>query len=164
MDIFKGVALTSCFLGMAITIFDALYPSEKLEKQVKIIFSLIFLISITKPFFGGDISFPDIDSAVSASTDYYSSLNENTDDYFISSVENNISAALETALHEKNIYPEEIETSINISDGSSISINEVKITLCDMSLAEEAKRCIWDKTEKNVTVTVKEQPNDGANQ
>nr|MDE7289683.1 hypothetical protein [Oscillospiraceae bacterium] len=80
--------------------------------------------------------------------------------YFISSVESNISAALEGKLREKNIYPEEIETSINISDNGSISINEVKITLNDMSDSFEAKRCIIDETEEGVTVTVKEKEHD----
>lgn len=68
------------------------------------------------PIASGKISFPEIGDTVSVSAEHYESLNENTYEYFISSVERNISAALEGKLREKNIYPEEIETSINISD------------------------------------------------
>lgn len=156
MDNFRAIAVAACFLGIVITIFNSLYPSEKFAKQIKTIFSLIFILSIAKPIAAGKIEFPEIADTVSASTEYYSSLNDNTYSYFISSVESNISASLAGKLREKNIYPEEIETSINISDSGSISINEVKITLNDMADSFEAKRCIIDETEQGVTVTVKE--------
>lgn len=165
MENFRLIAFTACFLGIVITIFNSLYPSEKFIKQIKAIFSLIFILSIAKPIAAGKITFPEIGETVSASSDYYSSLNDNTYNYFISSVENNISAALEGKLREKNIYPEEIETSINISDNGSISINEVKITLNDMTDSFEAKRCIIDETEEgvNITVKAKERNNAGNN-
>lgn len=163
MDSFRSIAFTACFLGIVITIFNSLYPSDKFAKQIKTIFSLIFILSIAKPIVSGKISFPEIGDTVSASAEHYETLNDNTYKYFISSVENNISAALETKLHEKNIYPEEIETSINISENGSISINEVKITLNDMTESYEARRCIIDETESGVTVTVKEYNNAGNN-
>lgn len=162
MDSFRAIAFAACFLGIVITIFNSLYPSEKFTKQIKTIFSLIFILSIAKPIAAGKISFPEIGDTVSASTDYYSSLNDNTYNYFISSVESNISAALEGKLHEKNIYPEEIETSINISDNGSISINEVKITLKDMSDSFAARQCIIDETEEGVNVIVNEKEHDNA--
>lgn len=163
MDSFRAIAFAACFLGIVITIFNSLYPSEKFNKQIKTIFSLIFILSIAKPIAAGKITFPEIGDAVGASAEHYESINDNTYKYFISSVESNISAALEGKLREKNIYPEEIETSINISDNGSISINEVKITLNDMSDSFEAKRCIIGETEEGVIVIVKEkeQYNDG---
>lgn len=154
MDSFRAIAFAACFLGIVITIFNSLYPSEKFTKQVKTIFSLIFILSAAKPIAAGKISFPEIGETVSASSDRYTALNDNTYQYFISSVENNISESLAGKLREKNIYPEEIETSINISDNGSISINEVKITLKDMSDSFEAKRCIIAETEESVRVTV----------
>lgn len=166
MDTFRSIAFAACFLGIVITIFNSLYPSEKFSKQLKTIFSLIFILSIIKPITAGKITFPEIGDTVSASADHYASLNENTYKYFISSVERNISSTLSGKLREKNIYPEEIETSINISENGSISINEVKITLKDMSESFEAKQCITDETEQGVkiTVKVKEQNNAGNDQ
>lgn len=163
MDSFRAIALAACFLGIVITVFNSLYPSERFNKQIKTIFSLIFILSVAKPIVSGKLSFPDMGDTVSASSDRYEAINDNTYQYFISSVESNISKSLAGKLREKNIYPEEIETSINISDNGSISINEVKITLKDMSDSFEAKRCIIDETEESVKVTVKakERNNDG---
>ena len=161
MQTFRLIAMTACFLGIVITIFNSLYPSEKFSKQVKIIFSLIFILSVAKPVAAGRITIPEIGKTVSASSDYYSSLNDNTYDYFIRSVENNISSSLEAKLHEKNIYPEEIQTSINISEGSSISINEVIITLKDMTVSSVAAECIIAATEGEAKVTVKEFKDEG---
>ena len=161
MQTFRLIAMTACFLGIVITIFNSLYPSEKFSKQVKIIFSLIFILSIAKPIAAGKITIPEIGRTVSASSDYYSSLSDNTYDYFIRSVENNISASLAAKLHEKNIYPEEIQTSINISDNGSISINEVIITLKDMTASSETVQCITGVTEGEAKVTVKEFKDEG---
>ena len=161
MQTFRLIAMTACFLGIVITIFNSLYPSEKFSKQVKIIFSLIFILSIAKPIAAGKIDLPEIGETVSASSDYYSSLSDNTYDYFIRSVENNISASLEAKLKEKNIYPEEIQTSINISDSTSISINEVIITLKDMTVSSQAIECITEATEGEAKVTVKEFKDEG---
>lgn len=160
MESFRTISLTACFLGIVITIFNSLYPSEKFAKQVKVIFSLIFILSIIKPIAAGKLI--QTDYAVSASAERYEALGDSAYSYFLSSVENNISASLEAKLREKNIYPEEIETSINISDNGSITINEVKITLKDTAERSEAERCIKEATESNVTVTVKEQGNAGA--
>ena len=153
MEAFRLMAGTACFLGIVITIFSSLYPSDKFAKQMKMIFSLIFIISVIKPVAQGKFDFPEFSETVSASADYYSSLNDNTYDYFIRSVESNISFSLENALNEKNIYPREIQTSVNISDSGSISINEVKLVLEDMSEYPEAVKCIREAAESDVNVT-----------
>lgn len=160
METFRLISLTACFLGIIITVFNSLYPSEKFSKQVKIIFSLIFILSIAKPAAAGKFILPDIGETVSTSSDYYESLSDNAYEYFVSSVESNISASFEEKLREKNIYPEEIQTSINISEGGSISISEVIITVKNIGDTSEIKRCIADAAESGVTVTVKEYEDD----
>lgn len=156
METFRLIALTACFLGIIITIFNSLYPSEKFGKQIKIIFSVIFILSLVKPIALGGFTLPALSETVSASSDYYESLNDGAYDYFIASVESSINAALEDKLHEINIYPEEIETSINISDNGSISISEVKITLKDITESFSAKKCIAAAVGDGAAVTVKE--------
>lgn len=154
METFRAISLTACFLGIVITLFSTLYPSQKFAKQMKIIFSLIFLLSIIKPVVNGKLDFPDIGEAVSASTDYYREISDNTDEYFILAIESNISTTLTAELQAQNIYPEEIQTSINISENNSISISEVRIVLNDMTYSDEAKRCIIENTSEDVTVVV----------
>ena len=103
METFRLIALTACFLGIIITIFNSLYPSEKFGKQIKIIFSVIFILSLVKPIALGGFTLPALSETVSASSDYYESLNDGAYDYFIASVESSINAALKDKLHEINI-------------------------------------------------------------
>ncbi len=159
METFRTIAFTACFLGIAIAVFNSLYPSEKFAGQLKIIFSLIFILSVIKPIASGKTDIPEIAAAASASSgsaDYYSSMSDRADEYFIRSVENNISSVLESSLHEIEIYPEEIETSINISENYGISINEVKIVLNAQNAyeAEAVKHCVSDRIGSTAAVMV----------
>lgn len=155
METFRMISATACFLGIIITIFSRMYPSEKFEKQMKTIFSLIFLISILTPILNGRLQLPDISETVVASNAYYHEISVNTDEYFISSVEKNISIRLEAELNSENIFPLEIQTSVNISDNNSISINEVNVLMKDVELADEIKICVNDSVGKDVIVNVK---------
>ncbi len=153
METFKLISATACFLGIVITALSSLYPSEKFSKQMKMIFSLIFIISIVRPFASGKINFPEINENISANEEYYSEKNEEAYDYFVRSVEENINSSLEASLNEINIYPANIQTSINISENGSISINEVKLVLDDLNLLPDAEKCIRNAAKSNVTVT-----------
>lgn len=154
METFRSVALTACFLGIVIAVFSSLYPSEKFAGQIKIIFSLIFILCLAKPIAEGKLRLPEISETVAASSEYYSGLNANADEYFIKSVENNISTALEDCLREAEIYPLEIKTSINISDNYRISIREVEIMLDDPNDSEAARRCVSDRIGEDAAVSV----------
>lgn len=155
METFRMISATACFLGIVITVFSRMYPSEKFEKQMKTIFSLIFLISILTPVLNGKMQLPNISETIAASSSYYQEISVNTDEYFIKSIENNISNRLESELNSKNIFPLEIYTSVNISDNNSISINEVTILVTDVELAGEIKSCVNANVGQEVTVNVK---------
>ncbi len=154
METFRSISFTACFLGIVITIFNSLYPSEKFAKQLKITFSLIFILCLIKPVIDGSIEFPEISETVSASSEYYSELKDNADNYFIDSIENNISSSLKYYLEENGIYIEEIKTSINISENNSISINEVKVTIDNAENAEAVKKYLDKKTEGTANIIV----------
>lgn len=155
MATFQMISLTACFLGIVITVFSRLYPSEKFEKQMKTIFSLVFIISIVNPIAQKDLHLPDISETVTTSSDYYQSICENTDEYFIKALENNISANLKSELNKAEIYPLEIQTSVNISADSSISINEVRVIMQSAEYSDEIKNLIIENVGVNALVTVK---------
>ena len=155
METFRMISATSCFLGIVITIFNKMYPSEKFEKQMKTIFSLVFLISILTPILNGSFNLPDITETVEASNAYFQEISINADEYFIRSIEKNISIRLEAELNSKNIFPVEVQTSVNISDNNSISINEVNVTVTDIELAEEIKKCIYTNIGEDAKIRVK---------
>ncbi len=144
MESFYLISSTACFLGIVIAIFSKLYPSEKFEKQMKTIFSLVFLISVLTPILNGSLTFPDIRETVAASNSYYQEISENTDIYFIKSVENNISTRLKAELNLHNIFPVEVMTIVNISDDNSISISEVNVTISETTDVKKIKSCIAD--------------------
>ena len=154
MESFHMISVTACFLGIVITIFSRLYPSEKFEKQMKTLFSLVFLISVLTSVLNGNLSFPDISETVVASNSYYTEIYDNSDDYFIRSVENNISMRLKAELNSRNIFPDKIQTSVNISDDNSISISEVNVTVTGSDDTENTKSyiysCIGDKVKINI--------------
>ena len=154
METFRTVSLTACFLGIVIAVFSSLYPSDKFAGQIKIIFSLIFVLSLIKPIAGGRLDIPEIAETASASADQYAALRDGADEYFIRSVERNISASVEAALREIEIYPEEVETSINISENYCISISEVKITLESSADAEFARRRVSESIGNDAAVVV----------
>ena len=154
METFRTVSLTACFLGIVIAVFSSLYPSDKFAGQIKIIFSLIFVLSLIKPIAGGRLDLPEIAETASASADQYAALRDGADEYFIRSVEKNISSSVEAALREIEIYPEEVETSINISDNYCISISEVKITLESSADAESARQRVSESIGKDAAVVI----------
>lgn len=155
METFRMISATACFLGIVITIFNKLYPSEKFEKQLKTIFSLIFLISVITPVMNGNLYLPSINEAVMTSNEYYQEISSNTDEYFIKAVENNISGRFERELNSKNIFPVDIQTSVNISDNNSISISEVTVLMPDSKYIDEVKSCIYANIGKDAAVNVK---------
>lgn len=155
METFRMISATACFLGIVITFFSRLYPSEKFEKQMKTIFSLVFLISILTPLLQRKLQLPDINETIAVGNSYYQEIGMNTDNYFISSVEKNISTRLETEMNKKNIFPLEIRTAVNISDNNSISINEVNVLVTDAEKADEIKSCIYACIGTDAAIIVK---------
>ncbi len=155
METFRMISATACFLGITLSVFSKLYPSEKFGKQMKTIFSLVFIISVLTPFMNGELKFHAITEAVTASSAYYQSISENTDAYFIRAIENNISTRLKATLSEEKIFSSEVQTKINISEDNSISINEVIVLVQNDNYSDEIKKIIAANIGENVTVVVK---------
>ena len=113
----------ACFVSVAVSVADMICPEKKFDKQLKVIFSLLFVIASVSPFIKGTATFefPDIsDISVNKSIDYM----EYTDE-LIKEIENNVARGLKDELSEKNLYIKEIYATINISDNNSISISKV---------------------------------------
>lgn len=123
MSSFSSLIGVACFVSLAISFIDMICPEKKFDKQLKVIFSLIFVIAVINPFIKGEIDFdfPEFDmvsSDISFEKERYS-------DEVIKQIEKNIENGLKNDLAEKELYPEEIFVSVNISDNNSISISKV---------------------------------------
>ena len=53
INVIRNVTIIAGYIGIAISILDFFTPSEKLRKQIKLIFSLVFLIAIASPILKG---------------------------------------------------------------------------------------------------------------
>lgn len=149
MSAFSSVIGLACFVSLAISLIDMICPEKKFEKQLKVIFSLIFVISVATPFLKGDIilDFPEID-IVSADI---SAENERYNDEIIKEIEHNIEEGLHNELLSENLYTKEISVSVNISDNNSISISKVifytENSEMDEEIYSEIRKILGEETE-----------------
>ena len=153
MDIFRFVTLTAGMISIIIAVFESVIPSEKYSKQLKLIFSLILLISIAAPFADGRADIGGIADMVETTSAEIGEKSGAADRYFEKSVENNISRSIGDMLTEHKINFDEIMTSINISESFGISINEIEIAVDDTAREDEIIALVKEETDcENVKV------------
>ncbi|MBQ8727022.1 MAG: stage III sporulation protein AF [Oscillospiraceae bacterium] len=149
MSAFASVIGLACFVSLAISFVDMICPEKKFEKQLKVIFSLVFVISIATPVVKGDIvlDFPEID-IVSADV---SIEKERYDDEIVKQIKENVEKGLYNELLAKNLYTEEISVIVNISDNNSISISKVifytENSEMDEEIYSEIRKILGEETE-----------------
>lgn len=156
MNEIQLVIISAGMLAVVMNIFESVYPSEKYAKQMRMIFALIFVLTLSKPLISSI-------EKISETTERVDVINENitispnkTLDYFKCSVERNISVRLYDILAENNIEVKEIKTSINISESGSISINEVKIAAENAAQGAEAVDIVKQETGEDTLVKIEE--------
>lgn len=147
MDIFRCITLTAGMVSIVIAIFESVMPSEKYSKQLRLIFSLILILSIASPFVQGKIDIARITDDVALTSADISGKSEAADRYFAKSVENNISRSIGDMLAENKINFTEIKTSINISESYGISINEIEIAVDNTAREDEIIALVREKTD-----------------
>lgn len=129
MDLVYKIALIACFLGITISILDIITPSEKLNKQLRYIFSLVFIISIATPLMKSGFDF-NVNPAIDVKDlKVYKDINEEYDNCILNSVGDNIKKTVNDILTFNKISAKEIFITVNKSKDNCISINEVKIVL-----------------------------------
>lgn len=131
MEGIKKIVFIACIMAVIISMFDIMYPGKKFASQIKMIFSVIFILALVVPMTNLNINFENLETYTQNVK--YSEVNSSVIGVFKNTAENNISNALMEKLIESGYEAKEIKTSINISEDNSISINEVRITCCDPS-------------------------------
>ena len=134
LDMLCSAAASACVLGIVFSVLNGMNPSEKLSRQMNIIFSLIMIAVVIAPFAKKDFSL-ELEDMVEAAPEDRSYIFDNHLDDMISS---NICENLGKVLADKGIYPIKISVDINNSSGDSISIIRAEIILTDSSLSEAA--------------------------
>lgn len=156
MNTIRNITLIACYLGIAISILDIMSPSEKLKKQLRFIFALVFIIAIATPILNGRINLeiPAFEP-IEESDEYLAvqkTFSENVTEKFRSNIEQVIRQKLEAA----EIIPKEISVNVNIDENNCISISEVKIVLAvqDNIISTKAGKIVKNEI-GNVPVNIK---------
>ena len=149
MDFMRKIILTSCILSVVITIAECVKPGEKFSRQLKTIFSLIFIIGIVTAGIktGIDFELPDYDETQYSNN--YSDIEKKADDIVKSEIEDNISQNIENLLKKNNISYEKIYTYININEDRSIDINRIDYKGKDFEQAQMEIRKAFTDAEVN---------------
>lgn len=156
MNEIQLVVISAGILAVVMNIFESIYPAEKYAKQMRIIFALIFVLTLSKPLLNSIEILSDSAESIDVINADISESTDNTLDYFKESIERNISIRLADMLAENNIAVKEIKTSINISENGSISINEVKIAAENAAQGVEAVDIVKRETGENTLVKIEE--------
>jgi len=155
METLRNVTFIACYLGIAISILDIMTPSDKLKKQVRLIFSLVFIVAIATPIIKGEVSFeiPTIEP-IEQSEEYLAVANT-FNESLASNFKKNIELALQQKLEINKINAKEISAIINIEENNCISISEVDIVLAvqDENMKDEITKIVQNEI-GNITVKV----------
>lgn len=134
-EIFLNISITAIITA----VFRLLVPDEHKGKQVRLLLSCFFIISVLN-IFRNDVSIGKVEEIFSIDTsykDYSVILEKQTADETANALREKIRAEL----NKENINPEKIYIDINISEKSSISFNEIRLVFNDIS-SDAAERAV----------------------
>ena len=142
METIKAAVAAACFVGIAISAADIIKPSEAFNKQVKFIFTLIFLISILTPFISGSVNLTL--SAIDTEPFLYrrERFDARLDGEMKRLTEEKLAEAVGDKLKAEGLDWKIIKVNVNISDNSDISINYVRLVLADGTDTERVARIV----------------------
>lgn len=125
MELLKKVILSACFLSIVISLADSIKPNEKFAKQIKLIFSLLFISGIFVAIANSEF---DIDIPVAADVNElegYKAVSDTADRAVIYSAESSVNDMVCRILTSRGIGYKKIIVNVNMNDDGSININEI---------------------------------------
>lgn len=125
MELLKKVVLSACFLSIVISLADSIKPGERFTRQLKLIFSLLFVSGIVVSAVNSDFDFEIPVAASVEDLEVYENLSETADKAVLSSAENSVIDMVINILTSQGISFEKIIANINMNDDGSININEI---------------------------------------
>ena len=151
MDILEKMVFSACLVSCAVAVADALKPSDKFNRQLKMIFSALFLCGLLAPAVSGSFSL-DLPVNGSADSGIYNKID--TDSELKKAIEDNIAKTAEEILRQDEISFKKVSVSVNINEDNSIDINE--ICICSSEF-EKAAESLKSQLGKGIRVTEIEQ-------
>ncbi len=150
------ILINICTAAIITAIFKMLVPGEMAGKQVKILLSCFFVVSVINVFKNNiNINLSDYITDMNYSySDYSLVLEKQTAD----TAANNLRERIKKELLNENITPQKIYIDINISESGSISFNEIRLVFNDIysEAAERAVRITEECTGYEIKVSLEE--------
>ncbi len=128
-----------CIAALVVAVFKLLVPNNKNSSQIKMIIACFFILSVIDTL-KGNISITSIQDILKTDikyNDYTDILAKDTAD----EIANSLRYRITESLKKEKINAEKIYIDVNISNNSSISINEIKLVFKDTE-STEAKRAV----------------------
>ena len=125
MELMRKIIVCACFLSIVITIVDSIQPGEKFGRQLKMIFSLVFVTGIVSAAISCDFDFEIPAFAEVEDYEGYNNLDSTADQAVKNETEKRVNEYIENLLEENGISFEKISSDININDDNSININRI---------------------------------------
>lgn len=119
LETIQSSVLAVCMLSIAVSLCLLICPDNALQKQVRFLISLLFVISLILPF--KNLTFPDSLEALQI---------EQSDRSALQAAEFSVRNALVSILNQNGISCSEPEITLHIDENHCISISEVRLT-CD---------------------------------
>jgi len=119
LETLRNSVLSVCLLSIAVSVCLLICPDTALQKQVRFLISLLFIISLILPF--KNLSFPDSLEAIQQ---------ERSDTAMQEVTEQSLETALKSVLAQNGIHCSETEVAVHIDETHCISITDVNVT-CD---------------------------------
>ena len=149
----REAILNICTAAVICGIFRMLVPEKGMSSQIKLLISCFFIISAANAvsgLLGGDLTGYLLTEPEETG---FLDLTRETQRMTAEETALRLKAAISEKLAEKNIYPEKIYIDVNITDGKSISISEVKLVfdrnsygLYAADAVRETKKCVGSGT------------------
>ncbi len=125
MELLKKVILSACFLSIVISLADSIKPGELFTRQLKLIFSLIFITGIVISAVNADFELEIPVAADITELEGYENLSGAAEQAILNSAETSVIDSVSRILTSQGISYEKIIADINIIEDGSININEI---------------------------------------
>lgn len=125
MDTMRAVVLVTCIISLLCGVLDALKPNEKFDRQMGLLLSSVFLISILLPLGKGVAAFSprwDMETSVS------DTMSTAVDSQVLAQTKQNVETALTEYLWTQGGIQASVEAKMHITAEDCIEIEQVTVS------------------------------------
>lgn len=137
MELLKKVILSACFLSIVISLADSIKPGERFTRQLKLIFSMLFISGIVVSAANCEFEL-DIPASAGEELEGYENISEAADKAVLGAAEDSVIDMINRILTAQGISFEKITADINMEADGSININEIGYCGDEFEKASEA--------------------------